>query len=238
MALSKKEIEATILAKGFEPVDISAYKNLSSMLEVRCNKGHQFLTDMKSVRKDNFVCPTCVGEDTSSFQSDYSAIPEKTGYRIIAIDQASQKLGISIYDNGRLVYYHLVEVTGTLSARLQKIYKFMVDVVIHKWHPNYLVFEDIQYQNNALTHKTLGMIMGVVILAAEQAQIEHTEILNKVWQSEFNITGATRVAQKANVIRRVKEYYDLDVTDDVADAILMGNYAAKRLSNRWEKVLF
>lgn len=237
MALSKKEIEATIQAKGFEPVDISGYKNLSSMIQVRCHANHVFYTDMKSIRKDNFVCPSCVGEQTSNLNSNH-VLPVKEGFRIIAIDQASQKIGISVYDDGKLVYYHLVEVTGTLSARLAKIYKFMREVVIGEWHPNYLVFEDIQYQDNALTHKTLGMVMGVVILAAEQAQIEHTEILNKVWQSEFNIGGASRPVQKANVIKRVKEYYDLDVTDDVADAILMGKYAAKKLSHRWERILF
>ena len=238
MPLSKKEIEATIQAKGFEPIDISGYKNLSSSIEVRCNKGHTFFTDMKSVRGDKFRCPYCVGEDTSALTETHGMLPEKKGFRIIAIDQASQKLGISVYDDGKLVYYHLVEVTGVLSARLQKIYKFMKEVIISQWQPNYLVFEDIQYQDNALTHKTLGMVMGVVILAAEQAQIEHTEILNKVWQSEFSIGGANRVSQKSNVIKRVKEYYNIDVTDDVADAILMGQYAARKLAHRWEKVLF
>lgn len=239
MALSKKEIEATIQAKGFEPVDISGYKNLTSAIEVRCHAGHTFFTDMKSVRHDSFKCPSCVGETTSGLRdTPHGTIPSKSGFRIIAIDQASQKIGISVYDDGKLVYYHLVEVTGTLPIRLLKIYKFMMDVIIHQWQPNYLVFEDIQYQDNALTHKTLGMVMGIVILAAEQAQIEHTEVLNKVWQSEFNIGGATRASQKANVIKRVKEYYDIDVTDDIADAILMGNYAAKKLSHRWEKILF
>ena len=237
MALSKKEIEATILAKGFEPVSIDSYKNLSSLLEVRCEHGHQFFADMKSIRKDNFVCPQCVGTQSSNLNEKHS-LPAKTGFRIIALDQASQKIGISVFDDGKLVYYHFVEVTGSLPVRLAKIYKFMVEVVIHQWTPNYLVFEDIQYQDNALTHKTLGMVMGVVILAAEHAQIEHTEVLNKVWQSEFNIGGTVRFAQKANVVKRVKEYYDLDVSDDVADAILLGKYAAKKLSSRWEKILF
>jgi Holliday junction resolvasome RuvABC endonuclease subunit len=238
MALSKKEVEATILAKGFQPVEISGYKNLSSSLEVRCSRGHTFFTDMKSVRSDKFKCPLCVGEDVSSLSETKCVLPPKTGFRIIAVDQASQKIGISVYDEGKLVYYHYVEVSGVLSVRLQKIYKFMSDLVIKQWQPNYLVFEDIQYQDNALTHKTLGMVMGVVILAAEQAQIEHTEILNKVWQSEFSIGGANRVAQKANVIKRVKEYYKIDVTDDIADAILLGQYATKKLSHRWEKILF
>lgn len=237
MALSKKEIEATIQAKGFEPVDIDSYKNLSSLIQVRCHAGHLFYTDMKSIRKDNFTCPSCIGEESYGLSQNHS-LPAKTGFRIIALDQASQNIGISVYDDGKLVYYHLVQITGSVSVRLAKIYKFLREVIISEWHPNYLVFEDIQYQNNALTHKILGMVMGVCILAAEQAQIEHTEVLNKVWQSEFNIAGADRLVQKANVVKRVKEYYNLDVTDDVADAILIGKYAAKKLSSRWEKVLF
>lgn len=236
--LSKKEIEATILAKGFEPVDITTYQNLSSMITVRCNHGHSFQTDMKSIRKNNFSCPMCIGQTTTSFSSNHGVVPAKEGFRIIAIDQASQKIGISIYDKGKLAYYHLVEVTGTLPVRLAKIYKFLVEVVIQTWRPDYLVFEDIQYQDNALTHKTLGMVMGICVLAAEQHSIPHTEILNKVWQSEFNIAGSTRVAQKSNVIKRVQEYYGIEVNDDVADAILMGKYAAIRLSSHWEEKLF
>ena len=103
MALSKKEIEATIQAKGFDPVDISGYKNLSSSLEVRCSHGHSFFTDMKSIRSDKFVCPMCVGAATSDL-SHSASIPSKSGFRIIAIDQASQKIGISVYDDGKLVY--------------------------------------------------------------------------------------------------------------------------------------
>lgn len=238
MALSRKEIEATILAKGFEPVDISGYKNLSSTIEVKCRNGHSFFTDMKSVRGDKFQCPNCVGQNVSSLSETQGILPKKSGFRVIAVDQASQKIGISVFDEGKLVHYHFVEVTGLLPVRLHKIHKFMSEVVINQWQPNYLVFEDIQYQDNAVTHKTLGMVMGVCVLAAEQAQIEHTEILNKVWQSEFSIGGSTRSPQKANVIRRVKEYYGIDVTDDIADAILLGQYACKKLSHRWEKILF
>lgn len=237
MALSRKEIEATILAKGFEPINISSYKNLSSLLEIKCPHNHTFFADMKSIRKDTFVCPQCVGDVSSNLNESHS-LPPKSGYRIIALDQASHKIGVSVFDDGKLVYYHFVEVTGTLFTRLAKIYQFMTDVIIRQWTPNYLVFEDIQYQDNALTHKTLGMVLGIVILAAEQAKIEHSEVLNKVWQSEFNILGASRLAQKSDVVKRVKDYYGLEVSDDVADAILLGKYAAKKLSSKWEEVLF
>lgn len=236
MAISSKEIEATLLAKGFEPVDISMYKNLDSTIEVQCNDGHKFNTSFRSVRKANFVCPVCEGKATSKLRADLS-LPKKDGFRIIALDQSSTKTGISVFDNGKLVYYHLVEVTGTFPVRLKKLYQFIRKTVITEWQPNYLVFEDI-YQDNVLTFKMLAMVLGICILAAEETGIEHTEIMNKVWQKEYNIGGSNRVAQKRNVVARVKEYYNLDVTDDVADAILLGKYAAKNLESRWARILF
>lgn len=239
MAIDRKTIEATILAKGFYPVDISTYKNLSSLIKIKCHEGHTILTDFKTIRKDNYKCPMCDGELSSALDVHQGDLPAKNGYRIVAIDQASHKLGVSVFDNGRLVYYHYVQAEGVLDIRLVKIYRFLVETIIKQWQADYLVFEGVQYQNNnAETHKILSMVLGVCILAAEQYKIEHSTILNKVWQSEFNIPGATREVQKANVIKKVKEMYNIDVVDDIADAILLGKYAAMRLATRWEKVLF
>lgn len=239
MAIDRKTIEATILAKGFYPVDITAYRNLSSLIKIKCKSDHTFFTDFKTVRKDNFKCPMCDGEMSSALEVHQGELPPKYGYRIVAIDQASHKIGISVFDNGKLVYYHYVEAEGTLSVRLVKVYRFLVETIIKQWQPDYLAFEGVQYQNNnPETHKILSMVLGICMLAAEQYKIEHGSVLNKVWQSEFNILGAGRDAQKANVIKKVKEMYDIEVVDDIADAILLGKYAAIRLQTRWQKVLF
>jgi len=56
-------------------------------------------------------------------------------------------------------------------------------------------------------------------------KIRHECVLNKVWQAQFNITGKQRMEQKKNVMKKVKQLFDIDVTDDVADAILIGKYA-------------
>lgn len=232
MGYSRKEVQETIESKGFSIVDIDAYKNLSSQLDLVCKSGHSFSADYASIRRETFNCPLCEGLATSSFKPGYT-IPAKTGYRIIAIDQASQKLGISFFDNGKLTYYHLVEVTGAATTRLLKIYRFLVDVVIKEWQPDYLVLEDI-YQDNPKTYKMLSMVLGICILAAEQFNIEHTEIPNNVWQSHFKIKGRDRQTQKNEVMAVVKDMYQLQVGDDISDAILMGKYAATKLRDRWE----
>jgi hypothetical protein len=41
------------------------------------------------------------------------------------------------------------------------------------------------------------------------------------------ISGKDRNSQKKNVIAKVKNMFGIDVTDDVADAILIGKYGCK-----------
>ncbi len=235
-SLSKKEIESTILAKGFEPVDIAHYKNLKSPLTIRCKAGHEFSTSMEQIRKDRFVCVQCDGAATRA-RTNLAFVPDKKGFRVVALDQASNNLGVSVFDEGKLVYYEAVMVSGELMERIYKVFKYVEDR-IEKWKPDLIGFEDIQYQQNPQTYKILGMVLGACVVAAEKNKIPHVEVLNGVWQSQFNIGGADRHAQKANVVKRVKDMYDLIVTDDVADAILLGRYVSIKNAHRYERVLF
>lgn len=52
------------------------------------------------------------------------------------------------------------------------------------------------------------------------------------------INGKTRIQQKMQAIKKVKEMYNLDVNDDVAEAILLGKYAADCLKKEQTKKLF
>ena len=65
-------------------------------------------------------------------------------------------------------------------------------------------------------------------------------VSNKVWQSKYMIAGKDRVTQKNNVIKKVKMLFGVDVSDDIADAILIGKYAVdmKRLGKEQSKRSF
>ena len=233
--LSQEEIENLLNEKGFKIIDISQYKNLKSDILIECEKGHKIQTNLETFRKSSFYCPSCLGNDTNNIQD---TIPEKQEgvYRIIALDQASHKIGLSIYDDGKLVYYNLIEVIGDFEIRVCKIFKMLNETIIPFWKPDFLSFEDIQLQNdNVSTFKMLSMVLGVCELAATLHGIPHTETLNTVWQQKFNIKGGRRNQQKREVMHKVKEIYGIDVTDDVADAILLGNFTADKLKDKWFK---
>lgn len=200
-------------------MDASSYKNLSSFIEVECENGHQYVTSIERLRKTT-VCPECTKEIVKLSATP----PPKKGYRIVALDQATNVAGISIFDDGNLVYASQRTFYGDLGVRYADFAAFLAYEVIKNWEPDELVFEDIQYQNNVVTFKTLSGLLGICIMLAETAKIPHTEIFNMTWQSEFYIQGKTRHQQKQNTIKKVKELFNLDVNDDIADSVLLGYY--------------
>lgn len=233
MALSKEQITNEVEQVGFKLISAEGYKNLNSDITVECSLGHRFVTNVADVRR-NIKCGQCtrLGVDL------YDAVPEKKGYRIIAIDQASNVFGLSIWENGKLIHARHERLLGEYPERLVKLYRYIVKVVISQWQPDELVFEDIQYQNNAMTHKVLGGVLGVCILAAEQYKIPHQEILNSKWQAEFNIKGRARAEQKKNAIATVDRLFNIVTNDDVADSILLGYYWVLKRNSAWEQKLF
>jgi len=217
--LSNYQIEELVEGKGFKVIDASKYQNINTDITIECDLGHKIITNMNSFRKSNFKCPECHGGKINVSNSEKP--PQKKGYRVIAFDNATEKMGVSIFDDGELVYYNLLKFGGNLDDRLLRISEVVTQVVIAAWEPDYLIFEDIQYQGNYYTYKTLAMLLGILRVAARRANINFEIVVVNTWRSHFQITG-TRASTKAQAIKKVKLMYNIDVTDDVAEAILLG----------------
>lgn len=126
--LSKDQIQAEVKAKGFGIIDASHYDNMQSIITIQCAKGHVVETNLDTIRKPSFICPTCESADFKMEKP--TKVPVKNGYRVIAFDQATEKLGVSIYDAGKLVYYDFFHFTGDLIGRICKIRSLLEDIVI------------------------------------------------------------------------------------------------------------
>ena len=99
----------------------------------------------------------------------------------------------------------------------------MEQTVIEEWEPDYIVFEDIQYQNNYQTYKKLAMLLGLLIVAAKNGGVEWDVVPPVTWRSHFNISGKRETVKK-QAIMKVATMYNINVVDDVAEAILIGKY--------------
>lgn len=223
--LNYDELFEIVKGKDLEVENVTEYKNLQTEMVFICKKcGRKVISTFGTIRNANWSCPLC----DSQVVKKVSCPPPKNGYRIVGCDQATQHFGISVYDNGQLMYYDCIEFTGDVEKRYAAIMDFM-EMMVDMWEPDFVAFEDIQLQQGAVggynAFKVLGGLLGIMKAVLTKKKIPHREVLNKVWQAKFMIGGKDRVSQKKNVIKKVKELFGIDVNDDVADAILIGKWA-------------
>lgn len=221
--LSHDQIIKEVAAKGFTLEKDDGYENVNSRILVRCKNNHLLETCLSDMRKVSFCCPKC---DCNLDFVNPDVVPDKTNgiFRLIAFDQATEHFGVSIFDNGELVFYKLYMFSGLMNIRLARIYKFVADVVLAQWKPDFIMMEDIQYQNGILTYKILAMLLGVIQTACTAANVEFECVSPNVWRKYAGTCGKNRQEEKKLSVALVKEKYGINVSDDVAEAILIGRY--------------
>ena len=125
--LTHQQIADEVFSRGYELIDDTGYSNMNSRITIKCPKGHLVETCLADFRKTSFTCPVC---DKDIKFVNPSVVPQKKGYRIIAFDQATERFGLSIFEDGQLIFYSLYTFSGDVTHRLVKIKKFVQDVVI------------------------------------------------------------------------------------------------------------
>ena len=226
--MAEEKIQAEVEALGYELVDASKYENLLTPILIKCKQDHLIEVSLGNLRKASFTCPCC--DKAIDFVNPRSVPDKGSARRIIAFDQATERFGLSIYDDGKLVFYHLYNFSGDLTARLVKIRRFIQEIVIDNWEPDFIVMEDIQYQNGILTFKILAMLLGIVEEVCAENNIPYEVVSPNVWRKYAGTCGKSRKEEKLLSIAIVKEKYNIAVSDDVAEAILIGSYAVKTQS--------
>ncbi len=100
--------------------------------------------------------------------------------------------------------------------------------ILDKYEPDIIVMEDTYGQNDMMTLKMLSRIQGAVI---DYGRRFNTEIIFKAPASWRKSVGIQQVEDGVRIKRKklkelsktlVKQKFDLDVTDDEADAICIG----------------
>lgn len=235
--LTQTEIREEVAAKGYNLIDATGYSNLSSDITISCPKQHKIITNMKTFRNINFTCPYCDGNNKVDIKKMTFDISNKRGFRIISLDNATERSGVSVFEDGELIYYHLFQYAGDTMTRILKNKKVLKEIIIDKWKPDLIVFEEVQQQQNVQTFKTLSMLLGVCLITAKENGVNFERVYTNSWRSHFILNLKDRKMGKKQAIEKVKKMYDIDVNDDVAEAILIGKYASDIIMKK-EKKLF
>ena len=78
--------------------------------------------------------------------------------------------------------------------------------------------------NNISTFKVLAEVFGVCDELFTELNIKNTAVLAGTWKSTLGIKGTTRPEQKKNAQIYVKNKYNIDVIQDIVDAICIGEH--------------
>jgi Holliday junction resolvasome RuvABC endonuclease subunit len=175
--------------------------------------------------------------------------------RLIGIDQSSSSTGLSVFDNGELVYYELIKIKKTTSKKITEvitneeehlyevimpelIYKNIlgricimsdrIEHLIDKYKPDKVYIEDIFASKNKKTEFDLGRLQGFILHSCHKRSISYKIVPENVWINTWGKYGRTvkRPERKRDIMHKVNEWYNLSLTvDDVSDAIAIGKYA-------------
>lgn len=146
--------------------------------------------------------------------------------KILALDQSTNVNGYSIWENAQLKDFGHFKTEDKDKVLKMADVGTAVKELINKHSPDYAIIEGVQFQKNYKVYSTLSQLQGFLFAIFMQVEQPFIVIEPTSWKSfsEINLRNK-REAQKAEAIQIVKTLFGEDVTEDEADAILMGRYA-------------
>lgn len=213
------------------------YKNLDTELEAICPEGHKVYVTYRKWRLYH-ECPVCKANPLKR-SIEMKVVPRpQNATRILAIDQATQSSGWAIFDNNILVQYGVFQANEATSVERTETVRQWVASMVELWNPDRIAIEDIHMQSfggkkgydteSVTTFKTLAQLQGVLINYFYINNIKYDVVHSAVWREYCQIKGVHRADKKRSAQLQIKNWYDVSVTQDEADAICIGKFEAER----------
>lgn len=162
--------------------------------------------------------------------------------KVISIDGSTKSTGVAVFDNEELIYYDCIKASSNdVIDRIKKITK-RIDEILDYFKPEKLILEEVRPENqygvgNIQTHRVLMWLQAEInfLCHNKSPRIEVDYIYPNEWRSHIGIhtgAGVHRASLKEKDIQFVKEKFNIEVNDDIADAIgIYCGYTNKKKSN-------
>lgn len=207
------------------------YKNLDSELCFVCEEGHEVYSTWKKIRSKH-ECPCCKNNQLKQLINSVQP-KEKNTKRILALDQATHTTGWSIFDGDKLIRYGTFTTNITdETARINAIKNWTLSM-LNNWKPDCVAIEGIQFQEESSGQKVsvtvfqgLARLQGVLMDCCFSQKVNFVVCSTNTWRNYCGVKGRYRADKKRSMQLIAKKEYDISVTDDEADAIGIGKYAA------------
>ena len=149
---------------------------------------------------------------------------------IIALDMSTKSTGYAIYKHNKLIQYNYI--TATSNDLFNRI-KVMLNAINKLLEQNpdleYVIMQQVRQEGfvNVKTYKALMYLQGCVQMIIHQ-KFKHLQtdfLYPSSWRKVCKIKqgrGVQRKQQKQLDIQWVKQNFNIEVNDDIADAIGIG----------------
>lgn len=163
---------------------------------------------------------------------------------ILSIDASTKSSGWAVFENTKLIDYGCLTASSTdLIKRIHKIVDGL-DEILQKYEIDKIILEEVRPENglqNIQTHRALMWLQGqiAVMIHDNHAAVTIEYVYPNEWRAKCGIktgAGVKRQSLKPADIKFVKDNYNLDVNDDIADSIGIGHAYVNKLNNEinWE----
>ena len=145
--------------------------------------------------------------------------------KLCGIDSSSNRTAISYFEDDKLVEYKVIDLKK-IKDKNERIDEMLLNISAHlnMWKPNYVYQEDTWTGGNPETANILTTILGGVRFWCVTNNSIYHKIKPSVWRAQFGLNQykAKREELKEKSIDYVEKKYGICVSDDEADAILIG----------------
>lgn len=143
---------------------------------------------------------------------------------ICGIDASTKKTGIAVFRDGDYINHALIDLHKEQNSDV-RIPTMMCEICsfLDKFNIDKIIMEKSILKTNVDTVQKLSNLAGAVMLYAAQHNIEFENPVPSVWRKKVGLQQGkiTRSDLKEEAILAVKNEYNLNVSDDEAEAILL-----------------
>jgi len=153
---------------------------------------------------------------------------------MVCIDSATKKTGLAIFDNGQLTENKLLDYSydKNMDSRFKKMSNAIIDYLCNL-DPDIIYIEETVVNRNVAVQRFLTRLQGVVYGYCIMNDCEFNVIRPSEWRKLAGLDQSKnkREELKKSAIEMVAKEFNINVSDDVAEAILIGKAAINRFGN-------
>lgn len=203
------------------------YLSLDGELVFLCPEGHRVYNSWRNMRNQR-KCPVC---EQGNFQEEEMRVIERRPgeQRVLALDQATYKSGWSIFSDGKLLKYGTFETQLSDEIARDVMVKNWLISMVRNWKPDLVALEGIQFQQNmgVTTFETLARLQGILMASLHESETPYVICHTQSWRAHCGVKGRARADKKKSMQLLAKKWFNINVSNDCADAIGIGKYVAE-----------